>query len=197
MLGQAVNLDPLATGLVKDRRDPLCLGKREERPFHEVTLVAGAGIATRDDEGIEAQPLPLPRMLAALRHDPSHSEGRLFGRGQRAGWKDPAGSLVGRGPADAVLSPALKVVEGIDDAAANLAIDRACAIGAVFFQRADGNAEEARRIGRAQETGRQSRLGIEHDRTSGWVRRLSVTTADHGEPWRRIGGLESAGITWG
>ncbi|WP_395370623.1 transposase [Komagataeibacter diospyri] len=56
----------------------------------------------------------------------------------------------------------------------------------MFFQRADGNAEESRRIGRAQETGRQPRLGIKHDRTSGWVRRLSVTTAGHGEPWRDL-----------
>ena len=98
VLGQAMNLDPLATGLVEDRGDPLCLGKREERPLHEIALVAGAGIASRDHEGSKAQPLALPPVLAALRHDAGHSEGRLFGRGQRAGWEDTAGCLVGRGP---------------------------------------------------------------------------------------------------
>lgn len=135
-------------------------------------------------------------MLATRWHDAGHSEGRLFGRGQWAGRKDAAGCLVRRGTADAVLSPSMEVVKGINDAAANLAIGRAGAVGAMLFQRADGNAEEARRIGRAQETGRQPRLGIEHDRASGWVRRLLVTTTGHGEPWWRIGGLESAGIRW-
>lgn len=196
VLGPAVDLDTLAAGLVKDRRDPLYLGEREERPLHQVALIAGTGIAARDHEGIEAQPLALPPLLAALRHDAGHSEGCLLGRGQWTGRKDTAGCLVGGGPADAVLSPSLEVVEGINDPAANLAIGWTGAIGAMLFQCTDGNAEEARRIGRAQETGRQPRLGIEHDRTSGWVRRLSATTAGHGEPWRRIGGLESAGIRW-
>lgn len=188
-----MNLDPLTARLIEDRGNALYLGKREERPLHQVALVAGTGVAPRDHEGIEAKPLALPPLLAALRHDAGHLEGRLFGRGQRAGREDTAGCLVRRGPADTVLDPSLKIWEGVDDAAADLAIGRTGAVGAVLFQRTDGNAKKARRIGRAQETGRQPRLGIEHDRASGWVRRLSVTTAGHGEPWRRIGGLESAG----
>lgn len=197
VLGQTVDLHTLAAGLVEDGGNALCLGERKERPLHQVALVAGTGIPTRDHEGVEAQPLTLLPVLAALRHDASHSEGRLFGRGQRTGWKDAAGCLVGGGPANTVLGPALEVVEGIDDTTADLAIGRAGAIGAMLFQRTDGNAKESCRIGRAQETGRQPRLGIKHDRSSGWVRRLSVMTAGHGEPWRRIGGLESAGNRWG
>ncbi|RFO99734.1 hypothetical protein BGC30_10250 [Novacetimonas hansenii] len=192
-----MNLDTLTACLVEDRRDPLCLGEREERALHQVALVARAGIAPCDHEGIEAKPLALLPLLATLRHDAGHSEGRLFGRGQRAGWKDAAGCLIRRRSADAVLDPSLKIWEGVDDAAADLAIGRTSTVGTVLFQRTDGNAEEARRIGRAQETGRQPRLGIEHDRASGWVRLLSVTTAGHSEPWRRIGGLESAGIKGG
>ncbi|ARW10888.1 hypothetical protein S101447_01826 [Acetobacter ascendens] len=79
VFGQAMDLDALAASLVEDRGDPLYLGEREERPLHQVALVAGGGIAARDHEGIEAQPLALPPLLAALRHDAGHSESRLFG----------------------------------------------------------------------------------------------------------------------
>src|SRR3989344_8736610 len=63
--------------------------------------------------------------------------------------------------------PGLRVFDGIDDTAADLAIGWPGAVGAVFLQRANGDSEKARRIGRAQEARRQLRLGVGHKITCG------------------------------
>ena len=58
---------------------------------------------------------------------------------------DDAVAGVGRGLPKAAVGPGLQVFERIDDAAAQLAIDRAGAEGAMLLERAAGQAKKARR----------------------------------------------------
>ena len=56
----------------------------------------------------------------------------------------------------AEFDPGLQVVEPVDDAAAELRIARAGAVDAVLLERAAGEADEARGLGRAQVARRQA-----------------------------------------
>ena len=56
MLGHGVDLDSNAGGFVEDRRRAPRLCEREERPLHQVALIARAGVAGGDDERIELAP---------------------------------------------------------------------------------------------------------------------------------------------
>ena len=47
------HLDPCVAGLIENRHGTLGLRQREERPLHEVALVARGRVAGGDDEGIE------------------------------------------------------------------------------------------------------------------------------------------------
>lgn len=55
--------------------------------------------------------------------------------GLRLGWKYDAGLLFGCRTADSKLRPRFQVIEGVDNAAAELAIDWTGSIGAMLFQR--------------------------------------------------------------
>ena len=56
VLGHGVDLDADIAGFVEDRRRAPGLGEREERPLHQVALIARAGVAGGDDERVELAP---------------------------------------------------------------------------------------------------------------------------------------------
>src|SRR3546814_12721909 len=60
------------------------------------------------------------------------------------GGKDGAAAGIGRGVLGAEIGPGLEVLDGIDDAAAELAIGGAGSVGAVLLKRAAGRSEERR-----------------------------------------------------
>ena len=53
MLGDREDFDADIAGFVEDRRGALDFGEREEGPFHQIALIARAGVAGGDDERIE------------------------------------------------------------------------------------------------------------------------------------------------
>jgi hypothetical protein len=56
VLGHGVDLDANAGGFVQDRRGAPGLCEGEERPLHQVALVARTGVAGGDDERVELAP---------------------------------------------------------------------------------------------------------------------------------------------
>src|SRR3546814_3093933 len=70
--------------------------------------------------------------------------GLTFGGQYRA-----AARIRGRGD-ETPIRPGLKVIDGIDDASAELSIGRTGSVGAVLLERAFRKAEEARRLLRSQ-----------------------------------------------
>ena len=56
VLGHGVDLDADIAGFVEDRRRAPGFGEREERPLHQVALIARAGVAGGDDERFELAP---------------------------------------------------------------------------------------------------------------------------------------------
>ncbi|HRD33185.1 MAG TPA: hypothetical protein PLR02_02925 [Rhodocyclaceae bacterium] len=78
----------------------------------------------------------------------------LFGR-QRAGDEDRTGILVAGGFAGADSAPRFQIANGIEDAAADLAVGRAGAIGAMLLKGANGQAEEARGFEREAKAARR------------------------------------------
>src|SRR5262249_13198335 len=92
----------------------------------------------------------------------------------------PYAGIGGRG-LGAEIGPGLEVFERIDDAAADLSVLRASAVGAVLLERAAGEAKEAGRLGRAQKAWRQAGEWVGHDRTS-------VVLAAAAGQRRRVGG---------
>src|SRR3546814_10340523 len=83
------------------------------------------------------------------------------------------------------------IADGVEDAAAGLAIGRAGAIGAMLLKGADGQAEEARGFLCAQQARRQVRIRADgHGISLRFVRQAAVAaTAGCVGRWRGIGGL--------
>ena len=73
------------------------------------------------------------------------------------GGKHLADAGVGGRRLGAAFDPGLQIFEAIDDAAAELGIARAGAIGAVLFERAAGEAKKPRGLRRAQVARRELR----------------------------------------
>ena len=63
---------------------------------------------------------------------------------------DPSGVRIGGGGLHALIGPGLKVVQGVDDPSADLAIPRASSVGAVLLERSPGKPEIATSFGRPQ-----------------------------------------------
>ena len=86
--------------------------------------------------------------------------------GVALGGEDGSDAGIGGRILGADIGPGLEVVERIDDAAADLAVLRTRAVGAVLLQRATGQAEESRGFGRSEKARRQTGQGIGHSRAS-------------------------------
>src|SRR5215831_16629655 len=91
-----------------------------------------------------------------------------------------------RGDSTAI-GPGFKIIQSIDDAAAELAVNRAGAKAAVLFQRAVGKPQKARGFRRAQKARWQ--IGeVGHER--GTSRRLAKAVGSErrngGPPWQRF-----------
>lgn len=80
--------------------------------------------------------------------------------------QDCACARIAGGRFGAAVNPRRQVFERIHNAAAQLPIRRARAIGAVLFEGATGQSEKARRLGRAQVSRRQAGVRIGHLRGS-------------------------------
>lgn len=80
--------------------------------------------------------------------------------------QDCACARIAGGRFGAAVNPRRQVFERIHNAAAQLPVRRACAIGAVLFEGATGQSEKARRLGRAQVSRRQAGVRIGHLRGS-------------------------------
>lgn len=80
--------------------------------------------------------------------------------------REDGAARIGSGSHRAAVSPGLEIPNGIDDAAAELAVCGAGAVGAVLFQRATGEAQEASGFGCAKEAWREVGYAGGHDRVS-------------------------------
>src|SRR3954469_8494444 len=77
-----------------------------------------------------------------------------------------ASTWIAGGRLGAPVGPSLEVIERIDDAAADLAVSGARAVGSVLFQGTAGKAKESGRLGRAQVSWRQAGVRIAHLKNS-------------------------------
>src|SRR5690606_10616407 len=131
-------------------------------------LVARGGIASRDHEGVEVAALArIGRLRGAMIVVAQHSALAPLFRRQGTRGENRAGRRLAGGFAGADLRPGFEIVDGVEDAAADLAIGRAGSVGPVLLKGADGNAEEAGGFLRAQESWRQACQGVGHGITSG------------------------------
>ena len=92
--------------------------------------------------------------------------GELAQRGAALRRMNRPGTRIGSRGLGATIGLGFQIIERVDDAAPDLPIRRACAVGAVLFKRAAGEAEESGRFGRAQKARRQTGQRVGHDRTS-------------------------------
>lgn len=135
VFGERMDLHAHIAGLVSDRDDPARLRQREERTLHEVALVARARGASGDHEGVERGTLGWSKGTA--RHGPASAP-----EAARMNWRlwlvmpgrQHAPTRIGGRRNGAAIGPGFQIGDRVDHAAAELAIGRAGAIGAVFFE---------------------------------------------------------------
>ena len=65
VFGNRIDLHLRLSGFVEDRRETLCLGQGEERPLHQIALVARRHGAGEGDEWIETRPFALEAGVGA------------------------------------------------------------------------------------------------------------------------------------
>src|SRR5712691_11042828 len=80
------------------------------------------------------------------------------------GGKHGSGAGIGGRALGAEIGPGLEIVERINDPTTDLSIFRSGAVGAVLFERAAGQTEEASSLGRPQKAWRQTGQWVGHVR---------------------------------
>src|SRR5258705_9394942 len=133
MLGHAEHLHLDVIGTIEDRFGAWRFRQREERPLHQVALIARAGVAADHHERIEPGPLALARWAPPFLFDTErHSARSAFGRGQSAGRENALCRLVRCRLARADRGPCLQIPDRIGDTAPPLAITPPRALSSVL-----------------------------------------------------------------
>src|SRR5690606_30027678 len=134
--------------------------------------------AGRHDERIETAALAgALRPGGAVIVVPQHSELVPFFGCQPMRGKDRAGLLVPCACAGAGLGPGFQIADGVEDAATDLAVNRAGAIGAMLLKGSAREAEEICGFLGMQKSRRQVRQRVGHGITSGSFRLPSAAAA--------------------
>jgi len=163
VFGHGLHPDRHRAGTIIDRCGAGRLGEAEEGIGHEVLRIAGREIAGEGAKQFEL----LPLRCAGSRHGwRSAAVGATRDIVVPLGRQDRSSAGIGRGLLGAAVRPGLQIVDRIDNAATELAIGGAGAVGAVFLERPAGQAKEARGFGSSQIAWRQVGGRRGHDRAS-------------------------------
>lgn len=105
-------------------------------------------------------------------------------------------SGIGGGGFDAAIRPGLEIADCVDDAPANLPVERSGAVAAMLLEGATGQAKVSGGLGGSEITGRHWGLGVVHDGNPCGAGTPSAGDGGTGQGFRQtgVGGSERPGI---